>query len=299
MRCPVVQRISVLLVAALPALVAGQAAAQPRDTAAAEELFREARALVTRGDYPGACAKFAESQRLDPATGTLFNLADCEEHLGRTATAWGDFVAVAEDLAPTDERYAYAREHAAALEPTLPRLAIVVSGKAPASTAVTRDGVAVGPPSLGVALPVDPGSHVIVASAPGRTSRVVRVDLRSGRTLRVEVAPEDPPADVRRTLGYVLVGVGAAGLAVGSYFGVRALARQSDGEADCAGSVCRDPSGLAAHQDALAFARAADVGLAVGLAGVCAGGVLLFASRTRVAPTVGRSGGGVTVGLAW
>ncbi|MFO0567610.1 MAG: hypothetical protein U0263_18270 [Polyangiaceae bacterium] len=56
--------------------------AQGRDATAAEALFNAGRDAVKAGDYPTACAKFRESNRLDPAPGTVLNLADCEEHLG-------------------------------------------------------------------------------------------------------------------------------------------------------------------------------------------------------------------------
>jgi hypothetical protein len=57
------------------------------DSAAAEALFREGRDAAKHGDLETACADFAESQRLDPAPGTLLNLAECEEKLGRVASA--------------------------------------------------------------------------------------------------------------------------------------------------------------------------------------------------------------------
>lgn len=50
-----------------------------------------ARGLVQKGDWAAACPKFEESERLDPGIGTLYHLADCYEHVGRLATAWGLF----------------------------------------------------------------------------------------------------------------------------------------------------------------------------------------------------------------
>jgi hypothetical protein len=294
-------RTSPFALSALLVVVPTSAAAQPRDPAGAEELFREARALVTNGDYTAACPKFAESQRLDPATGTLFNLADCEEHVGHAAEAWGDFLAAAEELSPGDERYAYASQHAAALEPTLAHLVIVVTGTARDTTTVTRDGVVVGEASLGVPLPVDAGAHAIVTSAPLHASRLVDVSLAPGQTRRIEVEPGESieRANLPRTLGYVALGVGAAGLAIGTYFGIRALSSQSDSEADCTAGVCRDARGISAHEDAQAFSRAADIGLAIGLSGVAAGCVLLLSSRAQVMPTASPSGAGASVRVAW
>src|SRR4051794_10088 len=57
----------------------------------AEALFVEAKALLQAGEIARACAKLAESERLDPAAGTLLNLADCYEKNGQLASAWVTF----------------------------------------------------------------------------------------------------------------------------------------------------------------------------------------------------------------
>src|SRR5262245_45288580 len=59
-----------------------------RDVEQAERFFLEGRASMKAGRYEEACARFAESQRFEPASGTLLNLAACREAQGRTATAW-------------------------------------------------------------------------------------------------------------------------------------------------------------------------------------------------------------------
>ena len=70
------------------ALLLSAASARAGDSISAEALFIAGRDAALRGDYGEACAKFAESQRLDPASGTLINLGDCNEHLGLFASAW-------------------------------------------------------------------------------------------------------------------------------------------------------------------------------------------------------------------
>ena len=57
--------------------------------AAAEALFSEGRSLASAGKCDEAIPKFQASQKLDPGIGTLLNLADCYEKVGRTASAWG------------------------------------------------------------------------------------------------------------------------------------------------------------------------------------------------------------------
>src|SRR5690242_7148142 len=105
-------------------LFAQPAGADVRDPVAAEALFHDGRAAAQKGDWETACPKFRESQRLDPAAGTLLNLADCEEHRGKVATAWQLFRQVVESLPPTDERVPLAKDRASALEKRLPRLTV-------------------------------------------------------------------------------------------------------------------------------------------------------------------------------
>src|SRR5688572_7792688 len=153
-----------LVLAVVLALQHG-AQAQVRDAAAGEALFQEGRRLMKAGDFAAACPKLEESLRLDPALGTLVNLASCEEQQGRTATAWQHWRSAIEQLPSSDKRRSTAQARAAALEKVLARLTITLAPGAPAEAEVKRDGVRLGRASLGLALPVDPGHHVVVVTA--------------------------------------------------------------------------------------------------------------------------------------
>jgi hypothetical protein len=59
----------------LMSLPAWAGAQGPAASPLAQTLFEEGRALMLKGDAATACPKFAESQRLEPAGGTLLNLA--------------------------------------------------------------------------------------------------------------------------------------------------------------------------------------------------------------------------------
>lgn len=59
-----------------------------RDPAAAEALFKAARALVEKGDYAAGCPKFEASLALNPSASTMLNIALCHEHDGKIASAW-------------------------------------------------------------------------------------------------------------------------------------------------------------------------------------------------------------------
>ncbi len=165
--------------------------AQPRndDLARADSLFNAAKALLDSGQYADACAKFAESKRLAPGLGVTLYLADCYERIGRTASAWTEFLS-AEGLARerSDKRADVARGRAQALEPKLDRLTIAVAPTLPqAGLQILRDGATVPPEEWGLAVPVDPGDHVVVVSAPGHAQR----------TIPAHVGPEAPTATVR------------------------------------------------------------------------------------------------------
>jgi len=151
------------------------------DKAAARALFDEARKLASSGKHAEACPKFEESQRLDPGTGAMFNLADCYEATGKTASAWSMFLEAAARLksegAPAEKEQA-ARQRAAALEPKLSRLKIVVAdGAVVEGLVVRRDGSETKKGSWGTAIPVDPGQHTIEASAPGKKTWKQTIDV--------------------------------------------------------------------------------------------------------------------------
>jgi hypothetical protein len=305
----------------LPSLhAAPAAAADTRDAAAGEVMFREGRRLLKAGDLQGACAKLEESQRLDPAPGTLANLADCEEQLGRTASAWEHWRRTAELLPANDARRATAQARSTELEKKLPRLTITLAPELHptpiAGLRIERDGVALGAVSLGVALPLDPGAHVVLVSAPDHQPR--RFDLVIGageqRQLSVSVGPRalatsaariaadtagsspldlhasaPPPSTgrARHITGYVLLGAGVAAIGTGIFFGTRALQARSDAKSDCAAP---DGSGhapvcWARARDALmrdtTYSRLADAGIAGGAIAALVGGYLAFTGRAR------------------
>jgi hypothetical protein len=179
------------LLAALWTCLAPAALHAAGDEAAARVLFIEARKLVAAGDYPAACAKFEDSYRLDPGIGTNFNLADCYEHLGRVASAWARFldVAASTKVAGQPERERVARTRAALLEPKLARLTLEIVATAP-DLAIVRDGVPVTAASWHVAVPVDPGTHTIEASAARRLTWKTTIEVPNGPGVVSVVVPE-------------------------------------------------------------------------------------------------------------
>lgn len=157
----------------------------------AEALFDEGRNLFEARDYDKACAKFKESQRLDPATGTLLNLAMCYEKAGRLATAWSTWREAASSAraANQPDREEHARDMAKKLEGKLARMTIMVKGDTniPQGFWVTQDGTPQPPAAWGVSLPIDAGAHHFEAGAPGFLTWTSDVQIKDGQNVTVTV----------------------------------------------------------------------------------------------------------------
>jgi hypothetical protein len=282
----------------LVALAAPSALAEPHDAAAAEALFRQGREAADAGDHAKACEKFKESNRLDPALGTVFNIADCEEKLGRLATAWQLFQEVAQRLPAGDERQGIAKQRARALEPRLPKLAIRLAATAPAGTQVQRDDVELGAASLDTPLPVDPGPHSVTATAPDHEPRRFEVTLREAESQTIDVEPgakratnlvaevtsDQAPSSSQRTVGYVLGGVGLVGLAVGTVAGVMVLERKSTVDDNCDAAKRCNTEGFDAAESGRTLGIVTTAGLVVGALGVASGAYLILSSPKEQGP---------------
>ena len=183
---------SIALLAALAiGAISGPATAQPEmSRALSRAAFEEGMKLFKAGSYPSACARLEESLRLDAQMGTRFWLADCYEHLGKTASAWSNFLAVASEAEATGHatRAATARKRADALQASLSKLVVTVAAEARGTPGleIRRDDTVLGSILWGTPLPVDPGPHKLRASAPGREPWEVTLDLASSGG-RVEV----------------------------------------------------------------------------------------------------------------
>lgn len=167
-------------------LFAGIAHADP----AAEKLFRDGQTLIAKGKIEEACDRFARSQQLEPAVGTLLNLGDCYERLGKTATAWDAFqraVALATKL--KDHRAVEGRRRATALESKLAYLTIEVGAERPTGFTLARNGEALDSALWNVGVPIDPGQYEIAASAPEHDSWSSTTKIASGKHEVVKVPP--------------------------------------------------------------------------------------------------------------
>lgn len=315
----------------------GVAAAQSK--AAADVLFDDAKALMAQRRFAEACPKLAESQRIDPAPGTLVWLADCYEQNGQTASAWSTYreALTAARAARQPEREALATERIAALQKTLSRIKLDVRGAAPGLT-VKVDGVTMSPTLWGAPMPFDPGAHVVEATAPGFAAFSLRVELPRATEetvvvpplARVEPAPSaappastatpppptppastsaatEPPPRERplRPVGVALGATGALAVVAGVALQLSARSMASSAIDDCRAHVRCTDADVARHDRAASRQTLAFVVGGIGAGMALAGGWMIWRSPTRTSQ--GRvwiaptSGGGVSAswGSSW
>jgi hypothetical protein len=201
-------------VVALGFVLATNAAATPlalaqtagEKAAAAQALFDEAMRLMRTDHAVEACPKLEEAQRLDAGMATQFRLAECYEKVGKLASAWASFIAVADSagVAKLPDREAAARKRADALAARIPRLTIIVPPAVAAldGVDVQRDGVSVGRPLWGVPVPIDPGEHVVTVKAPGK--KVGEARLSAGEAAGTLTTTVQPPEDLPQVVATAL-----------------------------------------------------------------------------------------------
>ena len=312
--------------------------ARADNRAAAQQLFAQGKALMESGRVAEACPKFDAAAQLSQTPGVRLNLAECWTKLGRVASAWAKYneaLALADregDVAAADA----ARRGRAELEPKLSYLTIAVAAGGAPGLAVSLDGATLPAAALGTPLPVDPGEHMVSASAPGDEGWTQQVTVRAGGdkpTLTIPplavrsapapggvpappaVGPPSPSAEspatgevrfgAQRISGIVSGGLGLAGVAVGTVLGLAANGKKNDyqGEesasGDCVTVACHD-----ANQKAVSDSTVSTVAFVAGGALVAAGAVLWLAapsgasaSASAVSARIGWFGGSRTSGL--
>lgn len=307
--------------AALAAVVMCTTPARAVDSAAADALFQQAKVLTEAKKWAEACPKFEASYKLDPTLGTLLNLADCEEHVDKTASAWAHWGEAAEMAQKTgDKRAEFAGKRRAALTPKLPMIKLDVKVGKSALT-VHRDGVKIDPAAYGVPLPSDPGAHEITVRRGDETLKKQSVTAKPAETTSVSLdleaiersapPPPVPASTVQRKAGWAVLGVGVATVLVAGGLEIGAIIQKGKGNdaGGCFNKLCT-PAGI----DAIGSARTlANAGQWTGIAGivVTAVGVTLVAtgasgkpdaarpaSALSIAPWAGPTGAGLTVGGA-
>jgi hypothetical protein len=283
--------------------------AQSEDQALAQTLFDEALKLMEKGNFASACPKLAESQRLDPGGGTVFNLAMCREKEGKLASAWS---AYNESLSLSirdgrKDRETAARDRLAGITSKLAKLTVnVPSSVVVPGLEVRLDEAPVRQAVWGVATPVDVGSHHISVTATGKLPWKTTVEIQTdGERKAVDVpaledepvtaAPPPPPAPrpvdavapkpekKDTTLAWIAGGVGAAGLITGTIAGIVVFSKRGASDAECRGGCTQH--GVDLMNEAKTAAWVSDIAFGVGLAGIGTSIVLFVLAKPAPART--------------
>ena len=163
-------------------------AEETSDKAAAEALYQLAQQLMTAGDYGSACPKLEASNSLDPGVGTLLLLGDCQEKLGKLASAWAAFREAAQLASSRNdtERARVAEVRAAALKPRLVHVVYkVAAGDDVPGFELRQSGALISKGSWGVPLPLESGP--VRARSQRAQSRKLALGARGSREARSAV----------------------------------------------------------------------------------------------------------------
>jgi hypothetical protein len=299
----------------------------------ASELFSEGRKLVEARDYKQACQKFEQSASLNLGIGVQFNLADCWERIGRTASAQALFqgVAASARAAGQAERGQVAQARADALEPRLVRMLIEVNAT-DRELIIRRNRIVVEQKTWGAAIALDAGDYTIEAAAPGKKPWSVRVILPASASEPVSIvvppldaaepakelshAPQpkadpvapaaprvDPKAKRRTTYAYAIGSLGIVSVGLGTFLAVKYKSKNSAAEDICPGSVGCSQSDIERHEDLVSDAKSlrtgAFIGLGVGAAALITSAALFLAPSSAVGTANVQAAPFVTTDGSW
>lgn len=292
-----------LAVAALAFVTLGvPTAALADDTAAADALFNEGKALQDKGQMAEACPKFEASFELSKTLGTLMNVADCREQVGDLLVAldaWDRAIVLAQET--NDERIEYAKKRRGELEPRVPSIGLDVNQGAE-KLSIRVDGKDL--PEAKWGFPVHVNAHPVkvevlrgeevldtqtIEAAAGETKRL-SLDLAAiakahPAKAKVVVEPANP---AQRYAGIAVLSVGLAGLVTFGILEGAALAQRSAANEN-GGCVERDDASICSPRGYELVQLAGDLAEAgqwVGVAGLATAaiGLTVFLTAPSDAP---------------
>lgn len=283
------------------------------DKAAARELSTEAKLDFDEGRCDDAARKFQQAFSVAQVPTLAVWTARAQVKCGKWVAASESYRKIAQ-LTPNDLWLGHTQEDAqaeasnelAALLPRIPRIRIGVTGAAPTDVEVTLNGAKILSGLIGVDRLTDPGHQGVVGRHNGEVIERA-VDLQEGERQEVElqfggvrnpVQPIQaiatpigtPPvtlghsghSNAQRQSGWVVTGVGAAGLLTGTVTGIIVAAKYSS--LNCPNNVCVpgqvDPSRVNSYTRMRTISEA---GFIVGAVATAAGVTLLLTSPKQEA----------------
>jgi hypothetical protein len=272
-------------------------------------------ALRKEGKFAEALPLLLDSYKRAPQLKTLINLADCEESLGKLVDALHHWAEARDDAtAQGDAAVAkVAGDRTAKLEKRTPQVTLQLAADAPATAVVSWDGAVVPASEMGAKRRVDPGKHVAVVQVPGYPPRNYDLQISEGDDRVVQLSPaatavtsDSNTVDTDashgtgsspwRTIGWAAIGVGAASVAVGAFFGFEAISKKSD--ANCPDNHCAGGGDPDALRTAVKDGNLSTLFIVAGGA-LAAGGVAILVLTPKGEPSPSPSTATVTSGSSF
>jgi hypothetical protein len=289
----------------------------------AREQFRKALSLEVAGNYEAALSMFKEVALIKSTPQVRFHIATCEEKMGDWVQAIGSYRLALHEAQQANAKDVTdaAGEAIATLEPKIPKLTIT-RGDGAKVASVELDGRALGGASVGAPMSVNPGPHVIKASAPGREPIQVEMTVAERETKQVELvlppAPEGAAAgglgsgasagdaapagpSAMKVAGFVTAGAGVVGLGISGVFFLMRQGAISDLDDQCGPDGTQCPADAQATFDnGQTYSTVATATFIGGLGALALGTVLILAapkSPKRVGLVAGVTGSGASATL--
>lgn len=306
------------------------------DIAAARALGVEGVRAADAGDCNEAIDKLTRAEKLHHAVSTLARLGECQVTTGKLVEGTENLQKAIRETLPSNapEAFVAAQERArkvlADAKPKIARLKIAVAAPPGTQLIVKVDGENVPAANLNTNRMVNPGEHVVEASAPGFLKATSKVKVAEGGSdsvaFTLEADPNAPKVDPGAPAGaaggtvgadhpasparershvpaYVAGGVGIVGLAVGAGFGFAAMSAKSDLDKSCTTNKACPASSSDKLDSAKTYGTLSTVGFVVGAVGAVAAVTLYFvdfggANGASTAKAGGRLGAYVGPGSA-
>jgi hypothetical protein len=315
------------------ALLAQNAWAEPTaaDRATARTLAQEGQDALDAKRYSVSVDRFSRAESLVHAPTLLLGLARAQVGLGNLVEAQENYNRIIREGVASNAPKSWgkalvdANKEVQTLSSRIPWVTINVNG--PSTPEVVLDATPVPNASLGVRRAVNPGEHAVKASGEGYLPATKTITMAEGQTLSVTLdlekapAPPPPPAPTevaggppapeapkstsggaRKTMGFVALGVGGAGLITGGITGLVAIQKHNTLNKVCPNGQCtreiyelNRPTLNAYH----AMTTISDIGFIVAGVGVAAGTILLLTLPKSPSTQTGENGGEVSAFVGW
>lgn len=258
--------------------------------------------------YADALDLFTRAESLMHAPTHVLMIARSQAALGKLVAARESYVSLAREPlaanAPTafKEAKADAAKELRELEPRVPSIDVRLSDPAAEDVVITMDGKPLPAALVGVAHPVDPGTHVLSARGKAVAADEVSVQVEEGAQVAVVLelraasdsaggaapepsgdAPPPPSSNGMRIAGFVGVGLGVVGIGVGATLaglGVAERGEADDAYAACGAAAC--VRGSPAAENVNALDDSASTKQTAGVVSLVAGGVLAAVGVTLI-----------------